>query len=213
MSANQLRAAKAQLRRQMQERLAALSPPQARLRSTEIIRRVLATEAWDTAEIVLAFVSLPGEVGTAQLCRAAIEDAKVLGLPRVTPGGLVFHRVDNWPFTAVRSAYGINEPAADSALLTLTAPSNGAVVSGEEEACPRLLVITPGLAFDRDGGRLGRGGAYYDRLFASLEARPDWSALAVGFDFQLVDRVPCGETDRRVHAVAIENELVAVVDR
>lgn len=200
----QLRAAKAVLRRQIQDRLHEVSAREIQASSRAIAKGVLRHPAWQTAELVLAFVSLPREVATAALCRAAIEHGKTLGLPRVTRSGLVFHRIDRWPFRAVRSAYGIYEPAPDLPRLALTEARLPA------SDPPPLLIITPGLAFDRQGGRLGRGGAFYDRFFASLEGRPKWTSLAVCFALQLVARVPCGPTDRMVHAVVTEEEQITV---
>ncbi len=199
MPTDQLRSAKAQLRRRIQAELARLSAAEIQHRSADITTAVQQTAAWHNAEIVLAFVSLPGEVATAALCRATLDSGKLLGLPRVTATGLVFQRVDSWPFTAVRSAYGIREPAPDTPQIDLHSRT-------------RLLVITPGLAFDRHGGRLGRGGGYYDRLFNSLQPRPMWSSMAVGFQLQLVDEVPTGPTDRRVHAVVTEQQSLIIPD-
>ena len=63
------------------------------------------------------------------------------------------------------------------------------------------LIVTPLLAFDERGGRLGQGGGYYDRTFA---ARPD--ALRVGFAFagQEVNELPAETHDVRLHGVLTE---------
>jgi 5-formyltetrahydrofolate cyclo-ligase len=61
------------------------------------------------------------------------------------------------------------------------------------------LIIVPGLAFDRQGNRLGRGGGYYDRLlFAERQKSPSAIAVGVGFDHQLIDEVPHEQHDQRV---------------
>lgn len=56
--------------------------------------------------------------------------------------------------------------------------------------------IVPGLAFTRDGRRLGYGGGWYDRYLAS--AAPSASVLAVGYPFQVLDDLPTDAHDRRV---------------
>ncbi|GAW40463.1 5-formyltetrahydrofolate cyclo-ligase family protein [Brevundimonas sp. SH203] len=63
------------------------------------------------------------------------------------------------------------------------------------------LILTPLLAFDRFGGRLGQGGGYYDRTFAE---RPD--ALRIGFAYagQGVERLTLEDHDVRLHGVLTE---------
>lgn len=63
------------------------------------------------------------------------------------------------------------------------------------------LILTPLLAFDGEGGRLGQGGGYYDRTFA---ARP--GALRIGFAYagQEVEPLPVEPHDVRLHGVLTE---------
>lgn len=69
------------------------------------------------------------------------------------------------------------------------------------------LVVAPGLAFDRRGGRLGYGGGRFDRYLARL--RPDARRVGVGFHAQLVDRVPLEPGDEPVDVVVTDAETVA----
>ena len=68
------------------------------------------------------------------------------------------------------------------------------------------LILTPLLAFDAAGGRLGQGGGYYDRTFAAL---PD--AVRVGFAYagQRVDHLPLEGHDVRLHGVLTETGYTA----
>ncbi len=75
------------------------------------------------------------------------------------------------------------------------------------EAVTPTLVLTPLLAFDRRGGRLGQGGGHYDRIFAALKPT---GVIAVGLAFsaQEVERVPSGPLDAKLDWVVTEKEAV-----
>lgn len=63
------------------------------------------------------------------------------------------------------------------------------------------LILTPLLAFDARGGRLGQGGGYYDRTFA---ARPDVIRIGFAYAGQQVDDLPLEPHDIRLHGVLTE---------
>ena len=67
------------------------------------------------------------------------------------------------------------------------------------------LLVIPGLAFDRQGGRLGYGKGYFDRLLR--DARADALLAAVAFECQLFDAVPMQPYDVRVDAVVTESDI------
>jgi 5-formyltetrahydrofolate cyclo-ligase len=100
-------------------------------------------------------------------------------LPRVTPDGLVFHE---WPEAEppVPGAFGIPEPSPH---WPIAAPD---------------LFLTPLLAFDSGGGRLGYGRGHYDRLFA---ARPAARRVGIAYREQEVPAVPRGPWDARLDLV------------
>ena len=64
------------------------------------------------------------------------------------------------------------------------------------------FVLVPGVAFDRDGRRLGYGGGYYDRLLPLLSPRA--ARVAGAFDLQVVERVPAGPHDIAVDTIVTE---------
>tara|TARA_B100000029_G_scaffold483426_1_gene534593 strand:- start:455 stop:1066 length:612 start_codon:yes stop_codon:yes gene_type:complete len=68
------------------------------------------------------------------------------------------------------------------------------------------VVITPGLAFDRSGGRIGFGGGYYDTLFAEL-----WKSsllIGVAYSFQILDSLHQDFWDKKVQKVITEKETL-----
>ena len=61
------------------------------------------------------------------------------------------------------------------------------------------LILVPGVAFDLQGNRLGRGGGYYDRF---IKSQPHTTTLVgVAYEFQLVDKVPANRHDQKMHHV------------
>ena len=68
------------------------------------------------------------------------------------------------------------------------------------------LVVTPGLGFDKNGNRLGRGGSYYDRFFANDELKADRCGFA--FAEQLLDSIPVAEHDEPVEILVTDEEII-----
>ena len=60
------------------------------------------------------------------------------------------------------------------------------------------LIVVPGVAFDRQGNRIGRGKGYYDRFLCQ---HLDVKRIGICFDFQLVDEVPAEPFDIRMDEV------------
>jgi 5-formyltetrahydrofolate cyclo-ligase len=120
------------------------------------------------------------------------------------------------------SAWGLPEPPLPSAGL----PARGELVSSSSDLAadgsfllPHVVVV-PGMAFDRSGGRLGRGRGYYDRFLRECtqvaDARSDSSPLTIGVGFagQLVDEVPMDQQqDEHLDALVIDGELILCSDR
>jgi 5-formyltetrahydrofolate cyclo-ligase len=72
------------------------------------------------------------------------------------------------------------------------------------------FILTPLLAFDRQGNRLGYGAGYYDRSFAML---PNAFRLGCAFMFQEVPAVPAGPHDQPLHAIATEGGIIHIMDQ
>ena len=64
------------------------------------------------------------------------------------------------------------------------------------------LVMVPGVAFDRQGGRLGNGAGYYDRLLKQV--RPETTLMAVCYESQLFDKIIMEKHDVYMDAVLTE---------
>jgi 5-formyltetrahydrofolate cyclo-ligase len=184
------------LRAEARAFLRALPPAERAAAQARIAERV-----WDVPEVaaartLLLYASLPEEVATDELAAEARRRGITLVYPRCLPQGLMtLHAVDT--ADALRPGrFGIREPDA--------------------EACPVREVgeidaaLVPGLAWDRAGHRLGRGGGYYDRLLA----HPDWRGFRCGLFFaaQEIPSVPHEPWDIRLDAIVTELEVVRAAD-
>ena len=134
---------------------------------------------------VALFSSFGSEIPTDGMASRVLSEGKTLLLPFLTPDGMEMGGVAD-PEELVPSRYGPREPPGRR---------------GVDPATIDVIVV-PGLAFDRRGHRLGYGGGSYDRYLARL--RPDATRIGIGFDLQVVDRVPAGETDERLHLLVTE---------
>jgi 5-formyltetrahydrofolate cyclo-ligase len=157
-----------------------------------IASSVLALAEFERADRVAAYVALDDEVPTDAVVDAVLARGRALLLPRVVGDRLEFAAIADRAQLRP-GGHGVLEPLAACAATALTASD---------------LVLVPGLAFDRGGRRLGRGGGHYDRAFAAARVQP--FRVGIAFSFQLVASVPAGRLDRPVDAIATEAEFVRV---
>lgn len=186
MRVSDLAETKRELRRSLARTLDALSPEAVAGLSARLCQRVLASEFVRAAEALMAFAPMAGETDVTPIIERGLESGRIVALPWIDweARELVPRRVLRYPDDLETTRHGLRQPRA----------SCPAVEPGTID-----LVITPGLAFDGYGGRLGRGGGFYDRFFAA----PGLTAARVGvaFDEQIIDRVPRDQRDALVDAV------------
>ncbi len=181
----------------MRARLVSISSSEARRAGESAAQRLSAWSTWQDASTVALFWTLPGEVDTQPLIDRAYAEGRQVVLPRMIEGAtLAFAAVEATDDLRI-GRHGVLEPDARSAVRRLS---------------PDTVVLVPGLAFDREGRRLGRGAGYYDRAladYAAAAARPCFIGLAFGD--QIVDDVPIGPRDVRMDGVVTEAEFVRPV--
>jgi 5-formyltetrahydrofolate cyclo-ligase len=180
-----LAACKEKLRSELLQSRRAVSGADADRAARRVAEYVAALPTFQAADAVALYASLPDELPTRPLFDAVHASGKAVLLPRFDGDSLVFAQAEHWDDLR-RGRYGVAEPPVGAAAVR-----------------PRSLVVLPGVAFDREGNRLGRGGGHYDRAFADTPVGQPM-LVGVGWDFQRVDRVPHGPADRRLDAVVTE---------
>lgn len=147
---------------------------------------------------LLAFCAIRSEPDMSAFVREAWKRGMRVLFPRVDRGAsrLTLHAV-NSEAELVPGAWGIPEPSAEAAEWDVRVPPD--------------LVLVPGLAFDRSGGRLGYGRGFYDRLLAEWRAPTQGTSpladpllVAPAFEAMLVERVPCEPHDVKVDLIVTE---------
>jgi len=191
------REAKAALRARVRTELARITPAERQTASTQACALLKSQTCWRESRSILFYAPRPDELDLWPLLAEAIAAGKTVALPRFAPAGNNYAaaRVINLESDLATGKFGLREPRSSCVEIPLN----------------RLdLVLVPGVAFDLDGCRLGRGKGFYD---AMLGARRGLSCGAA-FDQQIVSRLPtephdviltCILTPTRWHEVASQS--------
>lgn len=175
---------KAGLRRLLRAELAKM-PASARAAASAAICTCLRSQPiWKQARHILFFSSLADEPDTWPLVSEALALRRNVVLPRYLPAEnrYVLHSIHKGPRALEPGQFGILEP-------TLACP----------EVDPKQLdlALLPGIGFTLDGGRLGRGKGYFDRLLAEV---PGFKC-GVAFDCQVTAEIPMEPHDVRLNCI------------
>jgi 5-formyltetrahydrofolate cyclo-ligase len=195
---------KTQLRRDMKRILANLDQRWVKAASHEVCKHLttLLTSKIDRPiKHILAWAKFfPGEIDLSSFIVDQLENS-ALYLPRTfADGSMQFVRIsDDWMNASEEGPFGIPQPRLN----------NGETQSRIFDAAwgDQTLVLIPGLAFDREGNRLGRGKGYYDKFFDRFRLH---SALKVGvaWELQIVDQVPTESFDILVDWICHERGMI-----
>jgi 5-formyltetrahydrofolate cyclo-ligase len=157
-----------------------------------IFNSLTGSDFYKKAKYIFAFVSFRSEVDTHNIILQALKDNKTICVPKIRSKekGMELYIINS--LEDLKSGYfGILEP-----------------VEGCEEAdIDKIdLILMPGAAFDRAGGRVGYGAGFYDRFISKLGRHADKIALA--YHIQLMDSVPMDETDERIDGIITNEEFI-----
>jgi 5-formyltetrahydrofolate cyclo-ligase len=171
-------------------------PPHERARYSRVITEsICRLPAYQTAQTVLGYLNFGAEMAAEEWVRRALADGKRVLLPRVNRASrhLDLYQVRDLVRDVAPGLWGIREPVIERC--------------AKEEGPGKVdFVLLPGVAFTRDGARLGYGGGFYDRLLPRLPDRP--ALVAGAFSLQVAAELPQETTDRKVEWLVTESETI-----
>ena len=172
---------KKELRKKIKQKIKQLSVEEKKRQSDMVFTRLKGMPQFRFAETVMLFWSMDDEIPTHSFIDK-ISVSKHVFLPVIKDDDIVVKPYTSSEEMQPEARYNISEP-------------QGAEVP---DFNPDLIVL-PGVAFDSNCNRLGRGKVYYDRFLHSLNVTS--SLVGICFNEQIVDHIPVGDHDYKVDAV------------
>lgn len=182
----------------MRARRRTLDHDERRLASLRVTEAIVASRLFRQSRHIALYLANDGELDLDPLVELALHRGKRLYLPVLSPqrtNHLLFAPYHHHSLL-LENRFGIPEP----------------LVSPRQLVAPRRLdlVLTPLVAFDTQGNRLGMGGGFYDRSFAFLHHRRSWrkpQLLGVAYEFQQLPQLPHQEWDVPLSGIATETGI------
>jgi 5-formyltetrahydrofolate cyclo-ligase len=171
---------KTEIRKIIREKKKQFSLAEKKEKSEVIFNQIESLEQFRSANTIMAYWSMDDEVHTHDLILKFLGKKQII-LPVVKGDVLELKEFTGKTNMMVGESYGIKEPEGDPFY----------------EIDKIDLIVVPGVAFDINNNRLGRGKAYYDNLLIKTQALK----VGVCFDFQLLDFVPVDEHDVKMDLV------------
>jgi len=180
---------KAGLRKEIRAALERISPAVRAVESIELCDRLEAQLR--SAHTILFFAPLADELDVWPLLEKFLATGKICALPFFDSATQTYsaRRVQNLASDISIGKFGVREPAENC-----------------HEIPPEKfdLILAPGVAFDWNGNRLGRGRGFYDRLLKQIRG----VKCGVGFDFQLLGKIPTEPHDARMNFIVTPTRCV-----
>ena len=169
------------LRSQIREKKRAMTKEQIFVSSKALTEKFIATPQYAAAKTIYGYLPYNQEVRTEMILEKAFEDGKRVAVPKCYGDEMRFIYITDFD-RLEKSEMGIPEPIDD----------------GPVAEDPTALVLMPGLAFDKDGHRIGYGGGYYDKY---LSKEPGHPTVALCYEFQMLPQLDTEEFDIPVDLV------------
>ena len=155
---------------------------------------------YQNAEQIGFYYPLGNEVSLNSLVQKAWKEGKVTFFPKVIGDDIFFYQITD--FSQLEEGYfHVMEPGKE------ICQEDGCKLSLKDETTKEVkapLILTPGVAFDRNGGRLGYGKGFYDRFFA---AHPTCIRIGVSYEVQITEKIILEDHDKKLQYLVTENGI------
>ncbi len=203
---------KQEIRKNLKRQRALLSPEEVRRRSDIIAERLFELSQYKNAGTIFAYMSFGNEISTEGIIKRALKDGKRVAVPvtyeSVIPssGANESSKERHMSFIYINenstfvTKHGIREPVCGET----ADPCTGlALPQGKGAMQYDILMLLPGLAFDRNMNRIGYGGGYYDRYIAAYEDQGIYK-VGICYDFQIIDAIEIDIYDKKADMILCE---------
>ncbi|MGM9582311.1 MAG: 5-formyltetrahydrofolate cyclo-ligase [Phascolarctobacterium sp.] len=180
------------LRKALRQQRAQLTREQVTAAVEAVARQILACDAFCKAKSVMGFLAFGKELSVDLVLEAALAQGKTVAVPHIVSDtrfvpvrlqNLQDFDLDRYGIRTVRPPLEVMEPEAFD------------------------LVLVPGVAFGRDGSRMGMGAGYYDRFLPQAKKAV---VMGVAYDFLLQSSLPCDEHDVKMQCIVSESGILTL---
>lgn len=200
---------KNECRKANKEKISLLDENKKKLFSEKASLIFTSSSLYKSSSLILSYNALPSEISTEKINEKTLEDKKLLAFPRVHKNteDMDFYfcsSLENKKLSFEKGSFGISEPLEN----------NKNILKKEFFTKENTVtVIVPGLAFDKNGGRLGKGKGFYDRYIKKLYQMAGQNSLNIfllgmAFFCQIEKSLPLEDHDILMNGLLTEKELI-----
>lgn len=162
-------------------------------KSSVIIDKLINLEAYKNSRVVFIYMDFKNEVITFFLIKQMLSEKKRVVIPYTDTINTVIipSELKSMEDDLALSKFGYYEPILEK------------IVPVKPEEFD--LVVVPGVVFDKNLNRVGFGKGYYDRILNKI--RTGAQAVAIAYEFQVLDEVPCEEHDIKMDMIITEENI------
>lgn len=169
-------------------------------KSRSILQNLLTIQSVQKAGYILCYADHAGEVCTGELIEKMLFTGKKVYVPKVCGEDMDFYRIDS--LDDLCAGYkGILEPEGE--------PEKRFTEEMLKTHEADTVMLLPGVAFDKKGGRIGYGKGYYDRYLLRIPCK---ERIALSYQIQIIEDAKSSETDIPLTGIVTENEILQIQD-